>query len=83
VIGTLSGGWLADHWQRIGTLRLGYGLAGIASGVTLGLATSAGGVAAPLFGLLADTYGLAAALGTIVVFPTLACALTSLLQDPR
>jgi hypothetical protein len=46
VIGTLSGGWLADHWQRIGTLRLGYGLAGIASGVTLGLATSAGGVAA-------------------------------------
>ena len=129
VIGTLSGGWLADHWQRIGTLRLGYGLAaaavvlvvaapdvavlfvgafvlgivlfapfavqvtlgqdflpnriGIASGVTLGLATSAGGVVAPLFGLLADTYGLPAALGTTAVFPAVACALTFLLRDPR
>jgi FSR family fosmidomycin resistance protein-like MFS transporter len=129
VIGTLSGGWLADHWQRVGVLRLGYGLAalavlllvaapdvavlyvaafllgivlfapfavqvtlgqdflpnriGIASGVTLGLATSAGGVAAPLFGLLADTYGLPAALGTIAVFPAAACGLTFLLRDPR
>jgi FSR family fosmidomycin resistance protein-like MFS transporter len=129
VIGTLSGGWLADHWQRIGTLRLGYGLAagavvlvvaapdvavlfvgafvlgivlfapfavqvtlgqdflpnriGIASGVTLGLATSAGGVVAPLFGLLADTYGLPTALGTTAVFPAVACALTFLLRDPR
>jgi len=129
VIGTLSGGWLADHWQRIGTLRLGYGLAagavvllvaapdvavlfvgafvlgivlfapfavqvtlgqdflpnriGIASGVTLGLATSAGGVAAPLFGLLADTYGLPTALGATAVFPAVACALTFLLRDPR
>ena len=123
------GGWLADHWQRVGVLRLGYGLAalavlllvaapdlavlyvaafllgivlfapfavqvtlgqdflpnriGIASGVTLGLATSAGGVAAPLFGLLADTYGLPAALGTIAIFPAVACALTFLLRDPR
>ncbi len=129
VIGTLSGGWLADRWQRVGVLRLGYGLAalgvlllvvapdvavlfvaafmlgivlfapfavqvtlgqdflpnriGIASGVTLGLATSAGGVAAPLFGLLADTYGLSVALGTVVVFPAAACALTFLLRDPR
>ena len=129
VIGTLSGGWLADRWQRIGILRLGYGLAalgvlllvaapdvavlfvaafmlgivlfapfavqvtlgqdflpnriGIASGVTLGLATSAGGVAAPLFGLLADTYGLSVALGAVVVFPAAACALTFLLRDPR
>jgi MFS transporter, FSR family, fosmidomycin resistance protein len=56
---------------------------GIASGVTLGLATSAGGVAAPLFGLLADTYGLGAAVGTVAVFPALACALTFLLRDPR
>ncbi|MGH3205362.1 MAG: MFS transporter [Streptosporangiaceae bacterium] len=129
VIGTLSGGWLADHWQRVGVLRLGYGLAalavlllvaapdmgvlfvaafllgivlfapfavqvtlgqdflpnriGVASGVTLGLATSAGGVAAPLFGLLADTYGLPVALGTTAVFPALSCALTFLLRDPR
>jgi MFS transporter, FSR family, fosmidomycin resistance protein len=129
VIGTLSGGWLADHWQRVGVLRLGYGLAaaamvlvvaapdvtvlfiaafvlgivlfapfavqvtlgqdflpnriGIASGVTLGLAVSAGGVAAPLFGWLADTYGLPTALGTIAAFPAVACALTLLLRDPR
>jgi len=129
VIGTLTGGWLADRWQRVGVLRLGYGLAalaalvlvaapdvavlfiaafvcgivlfapfavqvtlgqdflpnriGVASGVTLGLAVSAGGVAAPLFGLLADTYGLQAALGTIAVFPAAACALTFGLRDPR
>ncbi len=129
VIGTLSGGWLADHWQRVGVLRLGYGLAalavlllvaapdvtilfvaafvlgivlfapfavqvtlgqdflpnriGVASGVTLGLAVSAGGVAAPLFGWLADTYGLSTALGTIVAFPAMACVLTFGLRDPR
>ena len=56
---------------------------GVASGVTLGLAVSAGGVAAPLFGLLADTYGLPAALGTIAVFPAAAFALTFGLRDPR
>jgi MFS family permease len=129
VIGTLGGGWLADHWQRVGVLRLGYGLTGLAvvllvaapdvpmlfivafalgivlfapfavqvtlgqdflpnrigtaSGVTLGLAVSAGGIAAPLFGLLADTYGLTTALGTIAAFPLVACLLTFFLRDPR
>jgi MFS transporter, FSR family, fosmidomycin resistance protein len=129
VIGTLCGGWLADHWQRIGTLRLGYGLAaagaltlvaapdvavlfvtafglgivlfapfavqvtlgqdflpnriGMASGVTLGLAASVGGIAAPLFGLLADSYGLPTALCAIAAFPAAACVLTFMLHDPR
>jgi FSR family fosmidomycin resistance protein-like MFS transporter len=129
VIGTLGGGWLADHWQRVGVLRLGYGLAavaaallaaapdmavlfvaafalgivlfapfavqvtlgqdflpnriGVASGVTLGLAVSAGGLAAPLFGLLADAYGLPITLGTVVAFPAAACALTFGIRDPR
>ncbi len=129
VIGTLGGGWLADRWQRVGVLRLGYGLSavaaallvtapdiavlfaaafalgillfapfavqvtlgqdflpnriGTASGVTLGLAVSAGGLAAPLFGLLADSYGLRTALGAIAPFPALACVLTLLLRDPR
>jgi FSR family fosmidomycin resistance protein-like MFS transporter len=129
VIGTLGGGWLADHWQRVGVLRLGYGLSavaaallaaapnmtvlfaaafglgivlfapfavqvtlgqdflpnriGVASGVTLGLAVSAGGLAAPLFGLLADTYGLPTALGTVAAFPFLACAFSFLIRDPR
>jgi FSR family fosmidomycin resistance protein-like MFS transporter len=129
VIGTLAGGWLADRWQRVGVLRLGYGLSagaaallvtapdvavlfvaasslgivlfapfavqvtlgqdflpnriGVASGVTLGLAVSAGGLAAPLFGLLADAYGLPTALDTVVAFPVLACAFSFLLRDPR
>lgn len=129
VIGTLAGGWLADRWQRIGTLRLGYGLAavavillvaapsvtvlfiaafvlgialfapfavqvtlgqdflpnriGIASGVTLGLAITVGGVTAPLFGLLADAHGLLTALSAIAVFPAAAYALTFRLHDPR
>lgn len=129
VIGTLGGGWLADRWQRVGVLRVGYGLSaaaavllvtapdvevlffaafalgiamfmpfpvqvtlgqdflpnriGVASGVTLGLAVSAGGAVAPLFGLLADSRGLSAALGTVAAFPAIACALTFLLRDPR
>jgi MFS transporter, FSR family, fosmidomycin resistance protein len=129
VIGTLTGGWLADRWHRIGTLRLGYGLAvpgllllafapdaavvfiaaiilgialfapfavqvtlgqdflpnriGIASGVTLGLAISVGGLATPLFGLLADSRGLVVTLAVLAVFPAAACALTFRLHDPR
>lgn len=129
VIGTLSGGWLADHWHRLGVLRLSYGLSaliapllvvapdigvlllavfalgialfapfavqvtlgqdflpnrlGVASGVTLGLAVSIGGLASPLFGLLADGHGLTTALAAIAVMPAVACALSLLVRDPR
>jgi len=113
--GLLAGGWLADRWRRLATVRLGYtfsipailllaaapdvavafcaavalGVAlflpfavqvtlgqdylpnriGTASGVTLGLALSIGGLATPLFGLLADSHGLTVTLATLAVLP--------------
>jgi MFS transporter, FSR family, fosmidomycin resistance protein len=128
-IGSLIGGWLADRWRRLATVRLGYlcaipalallaaapdvevafaaailcGLAlylpfavqvtlgqdylpnriGTASGVTLGLAISFGGLAAPLFGFLADRYGLAVALAALVALPVLSLAFAAPLREPR
>jgi MFS transporter, FSR family, fosmidomycin resistance protein len=128
-IGSLTGGWLADRWRRLATVRLGYacavpalvllaaapdtavafaaailsGLAlflpfavqvtlgqdylpnriGTASGVTLGLAISIGGLAAPLFGYLADTYGLAASLAVLAALPVLSLLLGARLREPR
>ena len=43
------------------------GRVGLASGVTLGLAISVGGLVAPLLGTLGDAYGLRAALTTLVM----------------
>jgi FSR family fosmidomycin resistance protein-like MFS transporter len=129
VLGTLGDGWLADRWQRVGKLRLGYGLSalvltllvvtpdmailfiaafalgialfapfavqvtlgldflsnriGVASGVTLGLAVSVGVLAAPLFGLLADSSGLTTALAAIAAIPAVACAPSFLVRDPH
>src|SRR5580700_10710362 len=128
-VGSLTGGWLADRWRRLATVRLGYacaipalillatapdvevafaaailsGLAlylpfavqvtlgqdylpnriGTASGVTLGLAISFGGLAAPLFGFLADRYGLAVALAALVALPVLSFAFAAPLREPR
>ncbi len=45
---------------------------GTASGVTLGLAVSAGGAATPLFGLLADAHGLGWSLAALLPLPVLA-----------
>ncbi len=45
---------------------------GLASGVTLGLAVSIGGVTTPLLGWLADYYGLSLALTIIACVPVLA-----------
>jgi len=56
---------------------------GTASGVTVGLAVTAGGLAAPLLGLVADRWGVAAPLAVVSALPLLAVALTLTLPDPR
>lgn len=55
---------------------------GTASGVTVGLAVSIGGLFSPILGWLADTTSLRFALATLVVLPMVALALTALLHDP-
>lgn len=56
---------------------------GTASGVTLGLAVSVGGLAAPLLGSLADRAGLLHALLPLAAVPALAAASLVGLLDPR
>jgi len=56
---------------------------GTASGVTLGLAISIGGLAAPLFGFLADSYGLRLTLAVLACFPAVSLALAFRLREPR
>ena len=56
---------------------------GMASGVTLGLGVTAGGVAAPLLGRLADHHGVAAPLLLVSVLPLLAIAAALTLPDDR
>jgi FSR family fosmidomycin resistance protein-like MFS transporter len=55
---------------------------GTASGVTLGLAVSAGGLTSPLVGAVAEATSLRLALGCLVVFPLLAWGLARTLRDP-
>jgi MFS transporter, FSR family, fosmidomycin resistance protein len=60
---------------------------GTASGVTLGLAVSAGGLVNPVFGVLADAHGPAAVISTIAALPVLALLLAltlpTLAKDER
>jgi MFS transporter, FSR family, fosmidomycin resistance protein len=56
---------------------------GTASGVTLGLALSIGGLATPLFGFLADRHGLPVTLAILAALPAAALALTFGLHEPR
>lgn len=56
---------------------------GTASGVTLGLAVSAGGAAAPILGYLADTQGLRVALAVLLILPVIALIGTTRLYDPK
>jgi MFS transporter, FSR family, fosmidomycin resistance protein len=127
-LGTLFGGWLADHWNRITIVRLSYACAipamvalvtasglvlvfiavialglslflpfavqvtlgqdylphhiGTASGVTLGVANTAGGLAAPLLGLLGDATGLTTVLRLLTVVPAVALVLSFRLRAP-
>jgi FSR family fosmidomycin resistance protein-like MFS transporter len=59
--------------QRIGT----------ASGVTVGLAVSIGGLASPLLGTLADHTDLRTALSVLLVLPVLGLLLSWRLQEPQ
>lgn len=54
---------------------------GTASGVTLGLAVSVGGVVAPLLGTLADHAGLTVALATLFVFPIVSMLVSTRLPE--
>jgi MFS transporter, FSR family, fosmidomycin resistance protein len=54
---------------------------GTASGVTLGLAVSVGGIAAPALGVLADHVGLRAALTLLLALPVTALLLSTRLPD--
>lgn len=57
---------------------------GIASGVTLGLAVSIGGITTPFFGHLADLYGVHASLVALIIVPLLAVGVTlALPRDKR
>ncbi|MEJ3657743.1 MFS transporter [Actinomycetes bacterium KLBMP 9759] len=59
------------------------GRVGTASGVTLGLAVSAGGLAAPVLGLIADHRGLAVAILALLVPAAAALLITTRLPETR
>lgn len=55
---------------------------GTASGVTLGLAVSIGGVFAPVLGMIADRHGPSAVFTVLIFVPAIAFALALLLPEP-
>ncbi|MFC7587433.1 hypothetical protein ACFQYP_29800 [Nonomuraea antimicrobica] len=55
---------------------------GTASGVTVGLAVSVGGLASPLVGAVAEAASLRTALACLIVFPVLAWLLSRALKEP-
>jgi FSR family fosmidomycin resistance protein-like MFS transporter len=55
---------------------------GTASGVTLGLAVSVGGLASPLVGAVAEAASLRVALACLIVFPVAAWLLARTLKEP-
>jgi FSR family fosmidomycin resistance protein-like MFS transporter len=55
---------------------------GLAAGVTLGLSMTIGGLMMPLFGSIADHYGLRTALFLLGLIPALSCAISLGLHEP-
>jgi len=55
---------------------------GTASGVTVGLGVSVGGLCSPLLGALADATSLRRTLTALIAFPVLALLLSVLMRDP-
>jgi MFS transporter, FSR family, fosmidomycin resistance protein len=56
---------------------------GTASGVTIGLAVSIGGLFSPVLGLLSDSNGLRLMLSTLIVLPLLALLVTAFMHESR
>lgn len=56
---------------------------GLASGVTLGLAVSIGGVAAPFLGWISDNYGIRQALTCLTILPVIATIIAFILPKPK
>ena len=73
---------LIDVTARMAVRLDQYDRIGFASGITLGLATTMGGIVAPLLGKIADTWGLGAALQTMSVFAILGTIFAFLLASP-
>ena len=55
---------------------------GLAAGVTLGLSMTIGGLMMPLFGAIADRYGLSTTIFLLSLVPALGCALSLTLHEP-
>lgn len=56
---------------------------GLASGVTMGLGVTMGGIVSPLLGLVSDHYGIHAALSCLVIMPVIAILLARKLPVPK
>jgi FSR family fosmidomycin resistance protein-like MFS transporter len=59
------------------------GRVGFASGITIGLAVSVGGFAAPLLGKVADSVGVQAVFSIIAFFPMIAAVLSAFIPRVR
>jgi FSR family fosmidomycin resistance protein-like MFS transporter len=56
---------------------------GTASGVTVGLAVSIGGLFSPVVGWIADSFGLRTALAVLIILPAVALVMSTFLREPQ